>query len=244
MNILRFGVEIFLGNEKICKDKNRIMLSLLKHCYSSYDQKYFSKLYEQVPNKRKSFTFSIYMGDCEFLREEIIIPNKKIYLNFSTNDIEDGIMFYNSIITNKGRKFSIENNTLKIEKINMLREKNIYTNEVILKTMSPIVIREHKGDNKTTWYHSLNHARGKEVFMENLKYQLTEEFTKERILDIKEVEVETLLNKEVKVKHYGIEILSNICMLRIIGKPYLLDYLYKSGIGGRRSSGFGMVNLV
>lgn len=241
---MRFGTEISLENEKICKDKNRIMLSLLKHCYNSYNQEYFSKLYEETPNKRKSFTFSVYMGDCEFLREEIFIPNKKIYLNFSTNDIEDGIMFYNSILTNKGKKFPIENNTLKIEGINMLKEKNIYSNEVILKTMSPIVVREHKGNNSKTWYHSLSDSKGKEIFMNNLKYQLIEEFSEERILDIEEVEVETLFNKEVKVKHYGIEVLSNLCKMKVIGKPYLLEYLYKAGIGGRKSSGFGMVDLV
>ncbi len=244
MNILRFSVEISLEDEKIHKDKNRMILSLLKHCYSSYDQKYFDRLYKEIPNRRKSFTFSLYMGNCKFLREEIIIPGKKIYLNFSTNNVEDGIMFYNSILTNKGKKFSIENNILEIEKINMLGDKSIYTNEVILRTMSPIVIREHKGDNKKTWYHSLNNDKGKEIFMENLKYQLTDEFTEERILDIREVEVETLYNKEVKVKHYGIEILSNICTIKVTGKPYLLDYLYRAGIGGRKNSGFGMVDLV
>lgn len=244
MKFLRFGVEISSENEKICKDKNKIMLSLLKSCYNSYNQEYFNKLYKEIPNKRKSFTFSLYMGDCKFLREEIVIPSKKIYLNFSTNDIEDGIMFYNSILTNKGKKFPVKDNILKIERIDMLKEKNIYSNEAIFKTMSPIVVREHSGDNAKTWYHSLSNLEGKEIFMSNLKYQLIEEFNEARILDIEEIEAEILFNKEVKVKHYGIEVLSNLCRIKITAKPYLLDYLYKAGIGGMKSAGFGMVNLV
>ena len=241
---MRFGTEIDLENETIDKDKNRIMISLLKNCYNSYSQEYFNKLYEETPNKRKSFTFSIYMGDCEFLREEILIPDKKIYLNFSTSDIEDGIMFYNSILTNKGREFSIKDNTLKIGKISMLKEKNIYSNEAIFKTMSPIVAREHKGNNSKTWYHSLNYLKGKETFMDNLKYQLIGEFGESRILDIKEMEAEILFNKEVKVKHYGIEVLSNLCRIKITAKPYILGYIYKAGIGSMKSAGFGMVDLV
>lgn len=244
MNVLRFGVEISSKNEKICKDKGRIMISILKGCYNSCNQEYFEKLYREIPNRRKSFTFSLYMGDCEFLEEEIFIPGKKIYLNFSTNDIEDGIMFYNSILTNKGKEFAIKDNIFKIKRINILKEKNIYSDEAIFKTMSPIVVREHKGDNSKTWYHSLSNSEGKKIFLSNLKYQLIEEFSKTRILDIEEVRAEILSNKEVKVKHYGIEVLSNLCRIKIMAKPYILDYLYKAGIGSMKSAGFGMVDLV
>ena len=63
-------------------------------------------------------------------------------------------------------------------------------------------------------------------------------------MDINEVEFEVLANKEVKVKHYGIEVLANICKLKFKAKPYILDYLYKAGIGSQRSTGFGMIDLV
>lgn len=241
---MRFGIEILLENEKIVKDKNKIMLSLIKHCYSSYDKEYYNDLYEKYPNKRKSFTFSTYMGDCKFLRDEIFIPNKKIYLNFSTKNLKDGIAFYNALLTNKGKIFPIKNNKMKIERINMLAEKDIYSNEAIMKTMSPIVVRFHKGDNKKTWYYSLNDEKGRDIFMQNLRYQLIEEFGEDRSLDIEEVRVEVLCNKEVKVKNYRIEVLSNICKIKVIAKPYILDYLYKSGIGSKKSLGFGMMELV
>ena len=241
---MRFNVELLLNNEVIPKDKNRIILSLMKHNFSSYDKSYFSELYEEIPNKIKSFTFALYMGNCKFLREEIFIPEKKIIFNFSTYDIKDGIMFYNSFLDNKGLEYPIKNNVIKINRINLNKEKTIVNNEAVYKTLSPISVREHFGDNKKTWYHSLNDAKGQEVFMNNLKYQLKDEFGEGRMLDIEEVEFEVLSNKEVKVKNYGIEVLGNICCLKVKAKPYILDYLYKAGAGSQRGTGFGMLDLV
>lgn len=241
---MRFNVELLLKNELIPKDKNRIFISLIKNNFKNYDKDYYNQLYEDVQNKMKDFTFSVYMGNSKFLREEILIPGKKIILNFSTSSMEEGIMFYNSFLQNKGKEYPIKNNLIKINKINLNLEKAIVEDKATYKTLSPISVREHSGDNKKTWYHSLNDEKGKEIFKDNLKYQLVSKFSEDRILDIEEVEVEVLVNKEVKVKHYNIEVLGNICNIRIKGKPYILDYLYKSGIGSQRSSGFGMVDLV
>ena len=165
-------------------------------------------------------------------------------LNFSTHDVKDAIMFYNAFLQNKGLEYPIKNNTIKLNRISLNKEKTITSDEAIYKTLSPISVREHYGDNKKTWYHSLNDKKGQEIFMDNLKYQLKNEFGEERILDIEEIELEVLSNKEVKVKHYGIEVLGNISHLKIMAKPYILDYIYKAGIGSQRNAGFGMVDLV
>ncbi|WP_041720668.1 CRISPR-associated endoribonuclease Cas6 [Alkaliphilus metalliredigens] len=242
---MRFGVEIFLEKEMLPKDKNRIILSIIKNCFSSCNKEYYKALYKDTPNQTKDFTFSLYLGDCKFLREEILVPSKKIYLNFSTYHNEDGIMFFNSMLMNKGKAFSIRDNTYTIGKINLKREKLITEHQVIFKTMSPIVAREHQGDNKKTWYHSLNTEEGQAVFLENLQYQLKDAFGEGILMDSRKLSIEVSQdNKEVKVKNYGIEILSNLAKIRIQGAPYILDYLYKAGIGSKRGSGFGMVDIV
>lgn len=145
---MRFQVQLLIENDTIPKDKNRIILSILKHCFSSYNKDYYNSLYESNKNTIKEFTFSLNLGDCKFLRDEILIPNKKIYLNFSAYNYEDGIMFYNSILANKGKRYSVGNNVFTIDKITLVKEKTIYSDEIVFKTMSPIVIREHNGDNK------------------------------------------------------------------------------------------------
>lgn len=241
---MRFNVELVLSNENIPKDKNRVILSYLKHIYETYDKSYYKSLYEDQENKRKNFTFSLFMPNCKFTREEIIIPEKKIIFNFSSDNMKDGIFFYNAILANRGKLYEVRGNSITAIRINMNNEKVITNNYATYRSMSPVVVREHKGDNDKTWYHSLDEEIGKEIFYENLKFQLLDNFGEDRRLDIEEVKFEIIKNKEVKVKDYGIEILSNICKLRIYAKPYILDYIYKSGIGARKSSGFGMLDLV
>lgn len=242
---MRFQVEILLENDMIPKDKNRIMLSMLKSCFSSYSEEYYNSLYANTQNKIKDFTFSLNLGNCKFLREEILIPNKKIYFNFSAYNYEDGIMFYNSILQNKGKEHRISDNILTIKKIALVKEKIIYSNEVIFKVMSPIVVREHNGDNKKTWYHSLGTEKGQAIFIENLKYQLRDVFGERVSYDLNDLSVKISEDhKEVKVKNYGIAVLSNIAKIKIKAQPYILDYLYKAGIGSKRGSGFGMVDIV
>lgn len=242
---MRFTVELLLENETILKDKNRIILSILKNCYSSYSKEYYQNLYENNANKIKNFTFSLYMGNCKFLREEIFIPDKRIFLNFSSYDHEDGIMFYNSFLKNKGNKYPVKNNQIQIGRLRLMKEKTIYSNEAVFKTMSPIVIRQHNGDNKKTWYHSLNSQEGQAIFMNNLKHQLIDAFGERVLLDFEDIRVEVEANnREVKVKNYGIEVLANIGKIKMKAEPYILDYIYKAGLGSKRGSGFGMMEMV
>lgn len=242
---MRFSVELILENESIPKDKNRIILSLIKNCFNSYDQDYYKKIYEERLVKTKNFTFSTYMPNCSFQKEEIYIPSKKIIMNFSAYSKEDSIMFFNSFLSNKGKTYSIKNNSITINKVNLVREKNIDGDEVLFKTLSPIVVREHDGDNKKTLYHLLNNHTGRRVFMDNLRYQIKDTFGDRGLYDFKDFNIGVSENnKEVKVKNYGIVIPSNIGMIKVKGQPYLLDYLYKAGIGSKRSGGFGMVDIV
>ncbi|MPW24505.1 CRISPR-associated endoribonuclease Cas6 [Alkalibaculum sp. M08DMB] len=242
---MRFSTELLLDNELLPKDKNRIIISVLKTCFSSYNKDYFENLYEINPNLTKDFTFSLYLGQCKFLREDILIPEKKIILNFSAFNIEDGIMFYNSFLSNKSKQIHIKNNVLTINKINLIKEKLIYNDTVILKTLSPIVVREHCGDNQKTWYHSLRSEEGQVIFRQNLEYQLKDAFGERVQYDCEGLKVEFSDSlKEVKVKNYGIEVLSNIGKVKVTGQTYILDYLYKAGIGSKRGSGFGMVDIV
>ena len=78
---MRFSVELMLAEEYISKDKNRIIISLLKNCFNSYHVQYYQDQYEVTPNKVKEFTFSLYMGRCKFLRDKIHIPGKKMILD-------------------------------------------------------------------------------------------------------------------------------------------------------------------
>lgn len=240
---MRISVEFLLEEDRIDKDKNRIFISILKNCLNSYDENIYKRFFESGAI-RKSYCFALYMKDAEFMRDKIIIPGKKIIFNLSTADLADAIHLYNALVQNMRKTFKVKENVLYLNRINIEREKKIYDNQAVFISLSPIISRSHTGNNKKTWYYSLNDEEGKTLFLDNLKIQLLEEFGQERILDIDEVKIDILSNKEVKVKNYGIEVLGNLCKLIIYAKPYLLEYIYRSGVGGHKNSGFGMLDLV
>lgn len=240
---MRFSIETEVKEDKIPKDKNRAVMSLFKSIFESYDKNLYLELYDKDKTFRKDYSFSLYMPNSKFLREEILVPDKKILINISTSDSRLGVLFYNAFLNSKGKPYKIKENEITVKNIRMVKEKDIFSESVILKTMSPIVVREHSGDNRLTWYHSLNEEKGRSIFVQNLKYQLLDRFGYEREVDIDNISVEILSNREVKVKHYGIEVLSNICILRIEAQPYILDYIYKAGLSSMKSAGFGLLDI-
>lgn len=236
---MRLKIDLDLEQNLITKDKNRKILSLMKHCLENTNKEYFQKIYSKEDTIKKNFTFSLYMPGCVFEREQIRIDQKKIILIFSTSDMECGINFYNAFLNNRNKQISFGKNNVKISNINIIKEKNILEDEACFKTLSPIVIKEHNGDNKKSWYYSIEDEKGEQLFLENLKRQLYDEFGIERKFDIENIKLEIISNKDVKVKNYGIEVLSNICKFKMFAKSYILDYFYKAGIGSKKSSGFG-----
>lgn len=241
---MRFRVKFNLQNESIPKDKNRIILSFLKSAYSKYDIDYYKSLYEENQTKQKSFTFSTYMPQSKFLRDEIIIPSCSFDLEFSSYDNYDSLMFYNSIIGILNKSIDIKGNSITAKNIINLKEKPIFDNYATFKTISPISIREHNGDNKKTWYHLLETEKGKEVFLHNIKIQALEQFGDKAKYDLDDLKLSVIKSKEVRVKHYDIVIPANLAILRIEAKQYLVDYFYKAGICSQRSTGFGMLDLI
>lgn len=240
---MRISAEFLLNEDNIDKDKNRIFISILKSCLSSYNEDIYKKMFENGP-VRKTYTFSLYMPNSEFTRDKIIIPDKKVIFKLSTADLEDSIHLYNSLLQNIRKTFTVKENVLSLNRISIDKEKSIYDEQVIFTSLSPIIARRHNGNNRDTWYFSLNDEEGKTVLLNNLKIQLLEKFGQERVLDIEDVKVEVLANKEVKVKNYGIVVTGNLCKLKIYSKPYILEYIYKSGVGGHKSMGFGMLDLI
>ena len=110
----------------------------------------------------------------------------------------------------------------------------------VFKSLFPCVVREHDNDTNKDWFHSLDSDKGRKLFADNLKSQLLDSI-KDSTYDADDIGISLIKNKEVKVKHYGIEVLANICMFEMKAKPYILEYFYKAGIGSFKSTGFGML---
>lgn len=240
---MRFGISIELNKQEIPKDYLRMFLSLIKFCLKKDSPDFYEKMYGTRACMRKNFTYSVYLGKCKFSWEIIELSQKQAYMTVSSFDYKIGIKIYNALISTKNIPYVYKENVLTIRDIRMRYEDPIIERTVIFKTISPIVVREHNRSTNKDWFYSLSEKRGKTVFIKNLRVQLCEIFD-ENINDIEDMEIKIIKNKEVKVKHYGIEVLSNICILEVKAQPYISNYLYKAGVGSMKSTGFGMLKLV
>lgn len=242
---MRITVEILLDRDRIDKDKNRTILHILKLLMEKSSNDMYRKLYEENIAKTKDLNFSVYMGrGAKFLRDEILVPSQKLLVNFSTYDPGVSIALYNSFVEFRGLEIPIKDNVFNIGKIILHEAKPITSNRIKFKTASPIVVREHRGDNKKTYYHDLSTSEGQEVFKLNLRYQIRDKFPEVEEESLDSIGVRVLETRLTLVKFYNIVIPSNLATIEIATEPYILDYLYLSGIGSKKSSGFGFVNIV
>ena len=51
-------------------------------------------------------------------------------------------------------------------------------------------------------------------------------------------------NKKTVAKNYGINVQCNLCVIKIIAKSFILEHLYKSGVGSYKSQGFGLLDII
>ena len=122
----------------------------------------------------------------------------------------------------------------------MSLDKKIDTEDITIKFMSPLVVRSHI--DKKDYYYSYNDEEFKDILRINIKQQLkitdipTESVDKFDIMPIKP--------KKVIVKFYEKKIETSTGIYRILGDKQLLKYLYDAGMGSKRSSGFGMFQII
>ncbi len=237
---MRFQLEVeIINSNRIPKDKNRAILSMTKHYLEKCNEKLFRQMYEKGNTESKDLSFSLYMGNCKFLREEIEIPSGSFFVTFTFYDMAVGVEFFNAFSQGKNEVCSYKNYEFRLKKVNIVKEEVFKTNQAFFKALAPIIIREHNHNNAKTRYHSLDEKDGLEIFKANLIRQVGE------ALDIvnPEVSIQIISNKEVKVKNYDIVLLGNLAKLKVDAEPYILDYLYKSGMGSLKSMGFGMLRV-
>lgn len=236
---MRLKIECILENYIVDTSYNRKILSFLKKSLELYDKDIKDNYYGEPCEKDMSFS-------CFFPLQKI--ENDKIYLKENSfkifitfNSIIDGIHFYNSFILAKNNKikFMLEDNRFFIKNIAKINEKPILNDIAIFKTLSPIVIRE-KRENEKDWYHFLD-EKGIQVLKKNFCYSLKEKFPLE---DLKKLEVIPIDIKKTVVSFYDIKFTATKGTFAIKGDKKILEYFYKSGIGSRRSSGFGMLELI
>lgn len=237
---MRLSLKFDLENEHLPIQYRECVLSFIKLSLSEYDIDYFKKFYNNKDRIIKPYTFSVFFKSPEFKEDEIIINNKKLDINFSIADYEASIILYNAFNHQKNKKFSLNRNSWTLKNISMLMEKKVDSNEIIVKFMSPLVVRSRQ--NQKDFYYSFEHKEFLDILKINIKEQLSITNFPENIVDT--FCLEPIKAKKVIVKFYEKKMETSVGMFKISGDKELLQYLYEAGLGSRHSAGFGMLEIV
>lgn len=219
---------------------HRKILSCFKSCLENYNREIKEYFYNS--SSPKDITFACYFPFEKIENGKLKLKRTEFSIFLSVNSVVDAIHYYNSLIgaKKKKKKFKMEeNNSFMIANIINIKEKEIKNNVSYFRIMSPIIIRE-KREGQSDWYHLLD-EKGIAVLKKNLQYVLKDRFSKEAIEKLEIIPID--LKKNVS-KFYDIHMSGTRGVFGIKGDKELLNYFYKSGIGSRKSSGFGMLELI
>ena len=242
---MRLSLHCELKENEIPLDYRRKIVSMFKRCLTNYDEDVYNKYYHMRDPIQKEFTFSNYFQKPIMKKETIEIPNKRIIINFSTSDNVIGIDFYNAFVKNLYQEIRFSNlNSIKITRIVVQKERKITTNKVIFRTQSPLIVRDHHPESGKDWYYSCNDMNFEKFLKRNLYNQLKDKFSENVERDLENLAIRKMNMKKIIVTSYGIKMASSIGSFEMEGEQYILNEIYQSGAGSKKSLGFSMVDIV
>lgn len=237
---MRFKLIFNLENEHFPIQYRKNIMSFIKLSLTHYNEEYYKRLYNQRDNIIKPYAFAVFLKEAKFQEDEIIVKSKKMELNITIADYEIAVILYNAFNHQKYRRFSLDKNSMTLENIMMLLEKEIEKDNIVIKFMSPLIVRNRK--EQKDFYYSFEHKEFLETLKINIKEQL--KITNLPIEYVDNFKIERLEGKKVITKFYEKKIEGTLGIFKISGNKELLKYLYQAGIGSKRSSGFGMFQIV
>ncbi|MDR3597939.1 CRISPR-associated endoribonuclease Cas6 [Clostridium sp.] len=239
---------IELNTTRLPLNYNYLILSLIKNNLSKENPMLFQKLYgdnEDYEFRTKPFTFSVKLENFQIKDDEVTLERHAL-LTISTSDYIFGSVIYNCFLKEKSYEYQ-NKYKLQIGKVSVLKEKNINSNQVVFKTLSPIILKNKLGEflkiEDLNYEKELNYITDKviESYRGNgLKQELKFEpvLMKKRVIKEKISEFTEKTGKEI----YYITGYEGI--FKLTGDKEDLSLIYKMGLGVRRSSGGGCLEIV
>ncbi len=231
---MRLKMYFRLKKPELPLEYRRAFLSLLKQSFNRASPEVYSALYE-TGNTMKPFTFSVYLPGATFSGDAIRLRGPDIALTFSTSQPGPAIYFYNSLSKTRFSSFPLANgNTISFQRAQIIREQPIRQPEAVFKTLSPFFVRQHDAGTNEDRYLLPDHEEFQQQFSAICGVMI-----KELTGIAGNVAVEPVMLKKVPVRHYGRLLEGNHGIIKLTAHPEVLTLLYQSGIGSRRSEGFG-----
>ena len=240
----KINIELTEGNSFPINWRSKI-LCVLKTGLKKCDNEIFEEFFGSA--KQKNYTWSAYFQNVKFEKDKVkfLGEEKKIIVNLSAYDNVDSLNIYNAFSGIRFKEIKISEETkVVVTNISILPRQIIKDNILIVKTMSPIVCRDHNKDTGEDIYYTGEDNEFIEIIKRNLYSELKEGYGDYIQKDIENLTINSEKLKKIVVKFYNKTINASIGIVSFTGKSYLLDYIYNRGMGSLTGSGYGLLEMI
>lgn len=250
---MRFTVELTLNSTKdsilLAPGYQSSLVSLLKSALEAVNPEYFKDLYENG-NPMKLYTFGVYFPSAKFTHEGVELEgeNAKLIWNFSCIEPRMAMAFYNGILSikqgiNQHPRRLIGSTLITDVKIHQINLPTITSNTITIRTLSPIVSRDHQDKDKD-WFYSYKDPEFIQILKRTMMAKYESFFGRLTPAIINNFEITPIQPKKNVVKSYEkwVECSAGVYVLK--GQSELLELIRDGGLGSRTGLGFGMVEVI
>jgi len=241
---MRIKIKLELNNNKLPLNYRKLILSLIKELLKN------SEIYKDIflNSNFKPYSFSVYLPNPKLQNDLFYLDTKNISIFFSTNDYNLIIELYNNLLSFKHKELIYKDFKYKLQNINLLKEKKINSTEIIIKTLSPILIRDHNKENNKDIYFTFKDNSIDEV--NNILNRNLKDFFNNYNVNSKDIILFPIKSKKQIIitndhgdnkKNY---VFGNQGIFKLSGEVSQLQFLYNVGLGSKRSYGFGLFEII
>jgi len=234
---VRLLIDYEISPDVIPKNYGRGFISLIKKLIEETDPLLFNEYYNQ--HKLKPFTFGTYFPQLQGNEGDKLKVGEIVKLNFSTSSIQLITNIYNGFLKVKEHKWQSNGSSINFKPIRAFLQPNkkIDSEEIVVKTLSPLVVNNLGESNKFL-------LPNEEGFLEGLEFSIRKcaiEFLDDTSNFPFEFEVK---NWKRRVLYHYEKLPATIGVFTIKSKPEILQMIYDVGLGVHRSQGFGLLEVM
>lgn len=235
---MRLVIDFSMSYNKITTDYRFSCLSYIKSLLNKEYEETFEKMYAEA--SIKALTFNMYFPNAKMGKDYIIVAGKSCKLIISAFDDALLMKLYNACVRHLGKEFTFHGGLLiKAKSAQFTDMLKILGAKIKIKMLSPILVRKHSENSNDDEY----------LTFEDSEFEKYINYSVQRLANacgvvFSPITIEPIKAKITSVKLQDFYYRANYGEFILSGARDMLRLLYASGIGSRRSQGFGMFDCI
>lgn len=232
--INRLKLAFRLAQNSITVRHSNLFVSFIKKCLSQEYPEVFKKLY--AGNVKKPFTFAAYLPGAKPDGNVFLLSQDICYVVVSSSDSAFLIELQACLRKNKNKPYPMPlGNSMTLISVDFELLEEITENKVIIKFLSPLLIRDHNRETNKDIYLDYTNSDFEQKLNIIVQNQLRNDVS---------VSLKPIKAKRTVVHCLDDKVNCSYGVFELSGDIDVLNKLYKDGIGSRRACGFGCFGVL